>query len=92
LQQEPDANGEEWRTYCDGVGERAMPPTRPLAHLKREITEKKWEEERKWVGSRTSRETYRMPKSQRPQGTVAGRTKRLTLRAYELRYGQARIR
>jgi len=42
-----------------------MPFPRSLAHLKREITEKKWKEAREWAGSRTSRPKYRMPKGLR---------------------------
>ena len=41
-----------------------MPLPGPLAHLKREISEKKWAEARQWAGGRTSKKKYRMPKSQ----------------------------
>ena len=64
--EEPDTNGVEWLAYSARVGARAMPLPRSLARLKREITEKKWAEARKWAGSRTSRQKYRMPKSLRP--------------------------
>ena len=50
---------------------------RSLANLKREISEKKWAEARRWAGSRTSRTKYRLPKSQRPDDTVAGSAKGL---------------
>jgi len=60
---------------------------RSLANLKREISEKKWAEAWKWMGGRTSKENYRMPKSQKPDGTVAGSTKRLASRFYQLKIG-----
>jgi len=44
---------------------------RPLAHLKREITEKKQNEARRWSGQRASAKKYRMPREQRPNKTVA---------------------
>jgi len=59
-----------------------MPFPRSLAHLKREISEKKWAEARQWAGGRTSGKKYRMPKSQRPDGAVAGSSKRLASRFY----------
>jgi len=69
--EEPDTNGVEWLSFSDREGARAMPLPRSLAHLKREITEKKWEEAREWAGSRTSRQKYRMPKGLRPDALVA---------------------
>ena len=66
---------------------RAFPLPRSLANLKWEISEKKWEEARQWAGGRTSRRKYRMPKSQKPDGTVAGSTKRLASRFYQLKTG-----
>jgi len=60
----------------------AMPLPRSLANFKLEISEKKWVEARQWAGGRTSKTKYRMPKGQRPGGTVAGSTKRLASRAY----------
>jgi len=51
-----------------------------------------WEEARKWAGSRTSRQKYRMPKSQRSDGTIAGSTKRRASRAYQLKSGHVRHR
>jgi len=44
----------------------------------REISEKKWAEARQWAGGRTSKK-YRLPVSQRPDGTVAGSAKRLAV-------------
>jgi len=64
-----------------------MPLPQSLAHLKREISEKKWMEARQWAGNRASRMEYRMPKSQKPDGTVAGSTKRLASRFYQIKTG-----
>ena len=84
--EEPDARGVEWPSYTDRPGARAMPLRRSLTHLKQEITEKKWAEARQWAGGRTSSKKYR-PKSQRPDGTVAGSSKRLALRSYQIKAG-----
>jgi len=40
-----------------------------------------------WAGGRTSRSKYRLPKSQRPDGTVAASAKMLALRFYQLKTG-----
>jgi len=66
-----------------------MPLPRSLANLKREILEKKWVEARQWAGGRTPKTKYRMPKSQRPDGTVAGSTKRLASRFYQVKTGHS---
>jgi len=44
--EEPDARGVEYLSYLDQAKARAMPLPRSLAHLKREISEKKWAEAR----------------------------------------------
>jgi len=75
---EPDTPGVEWP-------ERVRP--RSLANIRREISEKKWAEAREWAGGRSSRKKYKMPESQRPDGTVAGSTKRLAARFYQLKMG-----
>jgi len=67
-----------------------MPLPRSLANLKREISEKKWTEARQWAGGRTSKTKYRMPMSQKPDGAVAGSTRRLASRFYQLEIGHAR--
>jgi len=87
--EEPDTHGVEWLNYdYDGRSEvRAMPLPRSLANLKREIPEKKWVEARQWAGGRTSKSKYRMPKSQKPDGVVAGSTKRLASRFYQIKTG-----
>ena len=84
---EPDARGVEWLSYSDRTGARALPLPRSLANLKREISEKKWAEARQWAGCRTSKAKHRMPKRQKPDGTVAGSTKRLASRFYQLKTG-----
>jgi len=68
----------EWLGYSD----RPLP--RSLAHLKREITEKKWAEAQRWAGGRTSKQRYRMPNRQKPDGVVAG----LASRFYQIETGQ----
>jgi len=66
---------------------RVMPLRRSLAHLNREISEMKWAESRQRAGGQISKKKYRMPKSQRPDGTVAGGTKRLASRVYQMKTG-----
>jgi len=88
--EEPDARGVEgleWFTYSDRPEERPMPLPRSLANIKREIAKKKWAEAREWAGGRTSKKKYKMPKSQKPDGTVAGSAKRLASRFYQLKTG-----
>jgi ribonuclease HI len=60
---------------------------RSLAHLKREISEKKWAEARQWAGARISSHKYKMPRQQRPDQTIARSTKRLASRFYQLKTG-----
>jgi len=91
--EEPDARGVEgleWFTYSDRPEERSMPLPRSLANIKRQITEKKWAETRKWAGRRTSKRKYKMPESQRPDSVVAGSTKGLASRFYQLKTGHCR--
>ena len=47
---EPDSHGVEWLQFADRYGRRSMPLPRYLAHLKREISEKKWPEAKAWGG------------------------------------------
>jgi len=68
-----------------------MPLARSLAHLKREISEKKWMEARQWAGGQTSKTKYRMPRGQRPDGMVAGSAKRPASRSYQLKTGHCLI-
>jgi len=67
---QPDARGVEWLSYLDRNEARAMPLPRSLAHLKREISEKKWVEACQWAGGRTSKTNTECPKAR-------GRTARL---------------
>jgi len=90
---ELDTQGEaglEWLTYSDRLEECLMPLPRSLANIKREVAEKKWAEARKWAGGRTSKKKYKMPKGQRPNDAVAGSTKRLASRFYQLKTGHCR--
>jgi hypothetical protein len=48
-----------------------------LANLKREISEKKWAEARRWAGGRVATKKYRVPREQRPDRIVTGSSKRL---------------
>jgi hypothetical protein len=57
------------------------------AHLKRETSEKKWIEAQQWAGCRVNGKKYKLPSKQRPDGTVAGSTNRLTSRFYQLKTG-----
>ena len=41
---EPDARGVEWLSCADRLAVNTMPLPRSLAHLRREITEKRWAE------------------------------------------------
>jgi len=72
------------------VEARALPLPRSLEHLKREIS-KKWAEGRQRAGGRTSKIKYRMPKSRRPDSTVAGSAKRLASRFYQMKTGHCLI-
>jgi len=49
--------------------------------------EKKWAEARRWAGGRSYKKKYRMPKSQRPSGTVAEGSERLASRFYQIEIG-----
>ena len=88
--EEPDARGVEWLSYSDRAEARLMPLPRSLAKIKREISEKKRMEARKWAGGRTSKTKYKMPKCQRPDSTVAASTKRLASRFYQLKTAHCR--
>jgi hypothetical protein len=48
-----------------------MPLPRSLAHLKREISEKRWTEARRWAGGWFSGKKYKLPSKQRLDGAVA---------------------
>jgi len=88
--EEPDTRGVEWLSYSDRTEVRPMPLPRSLANLKREITDKKWAEGRRWAGGRISKQKYKMPESHKPDGTVAESTKRLASRFYQLKGGHCR--
>ena len=80
---EPDAHCVEWLQ----AGARPMLLPRSLAHLKREISEKKWGEARCWAASRVTTKKYRLPREQRPDKTEAGSSKMLASRFYQLKTG-----
>jgi len=76
-------------THCGG---RARHPRGGWPNYldRRGISEKKWVEARRWAGGRTSKKKYKMLKSHRPDDAVAGSTKRLPSRYYQLNTGHAR--
>jgi len=80
---------DEWAKLAaekpDARGVEQLP--RSLAHIKREISEKKWAEARQWAGDRITKKKYKMPARRRPDGTVAGSSKRLASRFYQLKTG-----
>jgi len=84
---EPNTCGVEWLISSGWTEGRAAPFPQSLANLKRDISEKEWVEARQWAGGRTSKKKYRLPKSQRPDGIVAGSIKRLASRFYQLKMG-----
>jgi len=67
-----------------------MPPPRSLANLKREISEKKWEEAWAWSKNRVKRKKYQMPKTMHQNNTVARGPKRLAGRFHRLKTGHCR--
>jgi len=77
----------EWLSCLGRTELHAAPLPRSLANLKRQISEKKWTEARQWAGGRTSKKKYRMPESQRPDCTVAGSSKGIAARFYQLKTG-----
>ena len=88
--EEPDARGVELLAYSDRTEARSAPLPRSLANIMREISEKRWAEARRWAGGWTYEKKYKMPKSQRPDGTVAGSTNGLASRFYQLKTGHSR--
>jgi len=89
--EEPDARGVEWMGYKDRYGRRLMPPPRSLANLKREISERKWEEAWTWSKKRVRGRKYQMPKTMHQNNMVARGPKRLAGRYHQLKTGHCRI-
>jgi len=88
----PDARRVEWMNYSDRTGECTMPLQRSLeTNVKREISEKNWAEARGWAGGRTFRSKYKMPKRHMLDGTVAGSTRWLISRYYQMKVGYSSI-
>jgi len=83
----PNTRGVEWLSSSGRTEVRVATLPRSLANLKWEILEKKWVEARQWAGGRTLKMKYRMPKSQKPDGAVAGSFKRLASRFYQIKTG-----
>jgi len=82
----------EWLSALGRSEVRAVSLPPFLTNLKREILEKNWAVARQWAGGRTSKKKYQLPESQRPDGTVAGSTKRLASRFYQLKTGHCLTR
>lgn len=61
-----------------GVEPHTVPLLVSLEHFMQEILEKKWANIKQWAGDRTSRKKYKTPSKQKPDGTPAGSSKRLT--------------
>jgi len=76
-----EARGVEW---LQG-GARPVPLPRSLAHIKCEISTKKWDEACQWAGKQISAKKYRMPHTQQPDKTVAGSNKRVAARFYQIK-------
>jgi hypothetical protein len=92
---EADSDGVKWMQYGDRYSRRKMPLPRSLAHLKREMSEKKWHEANVWAASRVARKKYqhcRQGKAyQKPDPTPANTNKRLAARFYQLKIGHCLI-
>jgi len=73
--------------YKDRYGKRPMPPPRSLANLKREISEKKWEEAWIWSKNRVRGKKYQMPNTMHQNSMVAQTSKRLAGRFHQLKTG-----
>jgi ribonuclease HI len=68
---------DEWAKLAAESPEACGVEPLPRSHdLKREISEKKWSEARQWAGSRINKAKYKMPVRQKPDGVVAGSSKR----------------
>jgi len=59
--EDPEAPGAEWLGHGDRYGKQRMPL--PITGIKREVTEKKWEEARAWCSGRVNKKKYGMPSS-----------------------------
>jgi hypothetical protein len=77
---------DEWAKLAaekrDARGVEAVP--RSHAHLKQEMSERKWMEVQQWSRSRVNTAKYKMPTRQKQDAVVAGSFKRLASRFYQL--------
>jgi len=80
-----------WTKNPDGtVTERVLPLPRSSANVKREFSEKKWQDAKGWAReklARTSNRKYRPSDRQKPDATVARANKRLASRFCQLKTG-----
>jgi len=74
----PDAHGVEFLGFGDRHRRRRL-PSRTLAHLKRAITETKWEEAKAWADIKFTHKKYQYSRKahQKPNFTPANADKRL---------------
>jgi hypothetical protein len=90
---EPDAHGVEWfatRNPDGTVTQRHFPLPRSLANVKRESSEKKWQDAKRWTRKmlgRTGNRKYRPSDRQKPDPAVAKANKRLASRFYQFKTG-----
>jgi hypothetical protein len=89
--EKPEAHGVEWKQYSDRFGRRLIPLPRSLAHLKREISHKKWLEAKIWADSRITGKKYQYCRQgkvhQKPDSIPAKTGKRLAARFYQFKTG-----
>jgi hypothetical protein len=85
--EEPDAHGVEWLGYADRYGRWPIPLPRSLANIKREISEKKWAEARRWAEGRITARKYRVLGERQPNKVVDRCPKRLAGRFHQLKTG-----
>jgi len=66
----------------------SLPPPRSFTDIKREFSEKKWQDAKGWARrklARTSNRKYRPSDKQKPDATIAKANKRLASRFYQLK-------
>lgn len=89
-QRQSRAPGGEVATICEPVWEAPSASSRSLAHLKREIAEKKWTEARRRTQVRVTSRKYKLPNKRRSDTMAARSRKGLASRYYHLKSGCVR--
>jgi ribonuclease HI len=89
--EKPGARGVEYEKHLDRYDRRLVPLPRSLAHLKQEISEKKWLEAKMWADSRVTGKKYQYCRQgkvcYKPDAAPAKTSKRLAARFYQLKMG-----